>query len=341
MEQGLATKIINDTNWSKSITLFKLNFKKLLKTTQPPSASTPWGIKMLLILNLRKEIVSGNFHSCDSIDENELFDMRIKLDFLTAVLINYKFKCCHKLNNVNVALFYKLLTFHRELGHIECISVLTNICMKLAIKNNFKTVFYHAVDIKHQGLYSFYTGYVDLVEGRYKNAVEALKYSSILRNSIYTEACLIVASLLINEHYNPRKYKNLLPYLELKLVVETGCLDGYKKVVDRHMERFNRDGLMKCIEKLLACVEKRNYYKISKIYSRMPLRKILQRGVNKEMVAVKDEVINFNKPLYQSYDIEGRINECKELESIIESLMRYKDVEPLCFEVIEKSMENK
>lgn len=336
----LLKKIVEEQSWSKSLEMFKENIKALNEVEDLPlSAPTKWGCLMLKILHLRRGIVDKKLNVIKGLGEDLLYEPSIILDFLTSVLINYHFKMNEKAHMVKPAFYFGLLSFHRELGHTNCISVLTNICLKILIRKGKNLYIENNSELVHQGLYFFYTGFLHLVNGRYSEALRDLKHSTILRSSLATEAYIVVASLLSNECYRPRKYKKLHPYIELKKAVEEGSLEDFGRVLEKHKPSFEKHMLFEVIKRLRSNVADQNLKKIKKVYSKIRVSTLLEMNVRPDMIDTGAEVVTFPATEKAHLDISSRIFESEDLISKIKSMMRYNEIEPLCYETVAKKLD--
>lgn len=334
-------EIVAEESWSRCLEAFKENITALDTVEHlPATAPTRWGELVIKILRLRRDIRSRNLEAARDISEQELYESSVKLDLLTAILINYHFKLNREMHAASDALYFGLLSFHKELGHCECVSVLVNICLKILIRSGKWHLCIDSVPgLVHQGLYFYYTGYMHLVNERYEEALRDFKHSTILRSSLVTEACVVVTSLLLNENYKPKRYKQLLPYVELKKAVEEGDHANFERVVGEHRHVYEADGLLSVVKRLDRNVAEQNIKKIKKVYSRIDASSLARMGVRPEAVGADGGVVVFRDADRPLLDIESRISESEMLIAKIASLMRYREVEPLCYETVNSAAE--
>lgn len=333
--------IVAEKSWSKCLEGFNESIAAFDAIKDlPATASTRWGELVVKVLRLRKDVRNNNLEAIRGISEHDLYESSVKLDLLTAMLINYHFKLNKNMRAAGDALYFSLLAFHKELGHSECVSVLVNICLKVLIRSGqWHLCIENTPGLVHQGLYFYYTGYLHLVNQRYKEALRDLKHSTILRSSLSTEACVVVTSLLLNESYRPKKYKRLLPYAELKKAVEDGDYVGFEKVLKEHKHVFESDRLLVVVERLGRNVTEQNIKKIKKVYSRIDAGSLERMGVSPNIVTADGGVVVFRDADRPLLDIESRISESEMLIAKIASLMKYREVEPLCYETVTNAAE--
>lgn len=334
-------EIVAEKSWSKCLEAFKENITAFdMVETLPTIAPTRWGELVIKILRLRREIRNKNLKAIGDISEQDLYESSVKLDLPTAILINYHFKLNKEMHVASDALYFSLLSFHKELRHSECVSVLVNICLKILIRcGKWHLCIENVPGLVHQGLYFYYRGYMHLVNQRYGEALRDLKHSTILRSSLVTEACVVVTSLLLGENYKPKKYNQLLPYVELKKAVEEGDYPGFEKVLREHVHVFEADGLLSVVQRLDRNVAEQNIKKIKKVYSRVDASSLAKMGVHPESVAAEGGIVVFREADRPLLDIESRISESEMLIAKIASLMRYREVEPLCYETVNSAGE--
>lgn len=335
-------EIVAEKSWSKCLEAFKENVTVLdAVESLPATAPTRWGELVIKILRLRRDIRCKNLKAIRDIPEQDLYESSVKLDLFTAILINYHFKLNKEMHAASDALYFSLLSFHKELGHSECVSVLVNICLKILIQcGKWNLCIENVPGLEHQGLYFYYTGYMHLVNQRYAEALRDFKHSTILRSSLVTEACVVVTSLLLSENYKPKKYRQLLPYVELKCAVEKGDYADFERVLREHGHVFDADRLLFIVQRLDRNVAEQNIKKIKKVYSRIDTSSLAKMGVCPELVASSSDVAVFRDADRPLLDIESRISESEMLIAKIASLMRYREVEPLCYETVNNAAEH-
>lgn len=325
--------VINDCSFSLAMQIFKDSPEFFLEATEVPNDSnTKWGKLMLFILKLKKEIRNNNYNVVNEISLDFLQEEDIELDFLTSILINYHFYCKRKLNSLENNLYFHLLTVHKELSHHECVSVLTNICYKIGILLNKNLTIDNNVDLRHQGLFYFYRGFLNLVDGNYKESLVFLKQSLVLRSSIKTHICLVVNLLHLNENVKRISNKKILPYMELSLCVKNGNLKKFQEVLKKYKAIYEKDCLFEVINKLENNVKLQNFKKMSKVYTRIKVNDLINKGISKEMISTNEEIIHFKDAIKLSFNIQSRIAECLETRNKTKSLLKYKEIEPINYE---------
>ncbi|RVD92525.1 PCI domain-containing protein [Tubulinosema ratisbonensis] len=330
---NLANKIINDFPFYPALNAFKESPEFFLGDIDLPSKhKNKWSKLMTHIIKLNKEIKKNNFEIVKEISIDLIQEEDIELDFLTSIFINYHFYCKRKLNSLEHSLYFHLFTVHRELSHHECVSVLTNICYKIGILLGKNLMIDSSVDLRHQGLYFYYKGFLNLVHGNYKDSFTFLKQSLVLRSSLKTHMCLVVNALLLNEKVKKLPFKKLKPYLKLASFVQNGNFNKFNEILEKYKPIFERDMLYGVIQKLENNVRLQNFKKMSKVYSRIKTVDLINKGITKEMLSTNEEIIHFVDPIKSSYDIYARITECGETRIKTKSMLKYKEITPISFE---------
>lgn len=339
---ALLVQIIEQKVWYKSLENFMENIHVVDTVAEfPPQSTTPWGNLILKILYVRREIKNNNFEVIKDIPETVLYEEGIKLDLLTSVLINYHFKLNEKVRFANNTLYFNLLSFHKELGHTECVSVVTNICLKILIRSKRNFYIENNPELAHQGLYFYYIGFLHLANGRYEEALRDLKYSIILRSSLATDACIVVASLLLDVHYRPKKHRRLIAYIELKKFVEDGDHAGFEGTLKKYGAVFEEAGLGEIVHRLSKNVSQQRLKKIKKVYSRIQSGTLASMGVESEAIGADADIAVFEDVDEQPLDIRMRVSDSELLIEKTKSLMRYSESEPLCYETVMKELESR
>jgi len=93
------------------------------------------------------------------------------------------------------------------------------------------------------------------------------------------------------------------------------------------------------VKRLSKNVLEQNFNKIKKTYSRIDMRSLLEMGVRSDMVESKNGAVIFKDADHISLNVCDRISVITMLTAKIKSLMKYREIEPLCYETVVNRME--
>lgn len=217
-----------------------------------------------------------------NIDASSIENIHKPLDFCIGKIIYYYYLSIKFLGKDSSEL-YKHLVMHRTAKHHYTVSVLTNCILDYQINNDiYVDIEEKMSDSIEESKYYFYRGYIAMVKGEYKKALEFFNKADVLNKKKSTELkivkCIIVIKLLQSDFSIFYPYQEeLKPYFSLIGAIKRADENAFKRILDENKEEFFKLNIYFVIRRILMNVIQEGLRKISVCYSRIKIEDISKK----------------------------------------------------------------
>ncbi|EQB60305.1 26s proteasome regulatory subunit [Vairimorpha apis BRL 01] len=172
-----------------------------------------------------------------------------------------------KYSGLNNDIFFNLLVSNKEFNNKESVSVITNCLLDYMLCNDVYFKMENEISQSELGIYNFYNGIIELVEGNYNKAYDFFRTAKMSRE---TKKYIILTKLLQSNFQIDVEYdKRLEKYFKLVKIIKQADMNKFLNFVNENKEFFMLEKLFFIVMRLSHNVIQEKIRCASLIYSKI------------------------------------------------------------------------
>lgn len=355
--EGVIIENIHEVASNEALyTVYRENFDRIIKDVDPDTIQHamvmfPDHLMIIAPLHVGALFIRRDFQGIyDFTSGLNLANTARGFDFYNGKLLKYYYLSLKYLGK-GIDPLYGILAINREYGNSYSVAILTNCILDFQVNNNiYQSISVDITDPEETGRYSFYHGIINLVRGKYRDALLFFNTADILlRDSTielkikkYTIICkLLLGDFSILYPYHPE----LKPYFALIGAIRRAELSVFKELLEQYKEELFSMNIWFVARRLLTNLLREGLRKISICYSRISVQDINTiLGVNARFLIlsclrskfifgrVEGGIFYGESKRPEEPGVEMRIAEVIDVRKNIKSMVRYPEIVPLTYE---------